>query len=80
MGSGSASVGKVVASDSRGPQFESSHRQKFIMNIDCQLYWKDENKEKESENGPSFFKNMINEGGPAWSCKNLKMQWTVTQL
>ena len=30
MGSGYGSVGKAVASNTRGPQFESSHRQKFI--------------------------------------------------
>ena len=30
MGSGCGSVGRAVASDSRGPRFESSHRQKFI--------------------------------------------------
>ena len=29
-GSGCGSVGRAVASDTRGPQFESSHRQKFI--------------------------------------------------
>ena len=27
MGSGCGSVGRTVASDSRGPRFESSHRQ-----------------------------------------------------
>ena len=37
-GSGCGSVGRVVASDSRGPQFESSHRRKFILNIYCQLH------------------------------------------
>ena len=30
MGSGCGSVGKAVASNTRGPQFVSSHRQKFI--------------------------------------------------
>ena len=30
LGSGCDSVGKAVASDTRGPQFESSHWQKFI--------------------------------------------------
>ena len=30
-------VAQLVASDSRGPRFESSHRQKFILNIYCQL-------------------------------------------
>ena len=29
-GSGCGSVGRAVASDTRGPQFESSHRQKCI--------------------------------------------------
>ena len=43
--------GRAVASNCRDPHFESSHRQKFILNIVyCQLYWKDENKEKEAEN------------------------------
>ena len=56
VGSGCGSVGRAVASDTRGPRFESSHRQKFIyiLNI-CLLstvFWKDENKEKEAGNGP----------------------------
>ena len=34
LGSGCGTVGRVVASDTRDPQFESQHRQKFI----CQLY------------------------------------------
>ena len=54
MGSGCGSVGRAVASNWRGPRFESSHREKFILNIYCQLYLKDENKEKEAGNGPSF--------------------------
>ena len=53
-GSGCGSVGRVVATNSKGPQFESSHRQKYILNIYGQLYRKDENKEKEAENY-SFF-------------------------
>ena len=58
MGSGCGSVGKAVASNTRGPQFKSSHRQKFIyiLNI-CLLstvYWKDENKEKEAGKDPFF--------------------------
>ena len=48
----SGSVGRAVASDSRGSWFKSSHRQKFISNIYVQLFWKDENKEKEAGNGP----------------------------
>ena len=44
LGSCCCSVGRVVASNSRGPRFESSHRQ---INI-----YKYENKEKEAEIGP----------------------------
>ena len=44
-GSGCGSVGRVVASNTRGPRFESSHRQKFIYNLNiCFLstvYWTD---------------------------------------
>ena len=36
-GQGCGSVGRVVASDYRGPWFESSHQQKFILNVYCQL-------------------------------------------
>ena len=43
-GSVGGSVGRAVASDSRGPLFKSSHWQK--------LCWKDENKEKEAGIGP----------------------------
>ena len=38
----------VVASNTRGPQFESSHWQKFIMNIFTVNCWKDENKKNGS--------------------------------
>ena len=54
MGIGCGSVGRAVASDTRGPQFESSHWQDFIMNIFTDNCWKDENNEKEAENGPIF--------------------------
>ena len=37
MGSGCGSVGRAVTSNTRGPRFESSHRQKFI-NIEQLLY------------------------------------------
>ena len=48
--------GRAVASNSRGPWFESSHWPTFILNIVyCQLYWKDENKRKR---------------GREWSIKN----------
>ena len=33
QGSGCGSVGRAVASDTRGPQFESSHWQTFISDI-----------------------------------------------
>ena len=57
QGSGCGSVGRVVASHSRGPRFKSSHRQKFILNIYCQLYWKDENEEKKSQEWPILEKD-----------------------
>jgi len=61
-GSGCGSVGRAVASDIRGPQFESSHWQKFIYILNfCLLstvYWKDKNKEKEAGNGP-FLKKIV---------------------
>ena len=50
------SGGGSVVSDFRGLQFESSHRQKIILNIYCQLYWNDENKEKRGWQWPNFFK------------------------
>ena len=56
VGSGCGSVGRAVASDTRGPRFESSHRRNFIMNMFTNNCWKDENKEKEAENGPFFLK------------------------
>ena len=57
MGSGCGTVGRAVASNIRGPRFESSHRQ-LLLNIDllltvCRKY---KNKEKEAGNGP-FLKN-----------------------
>ena len=63
LGSGCGSVGRVVASDTKGPQFESSHRQKFIylLNI-CLLssvYWKDENKEKRGQEWPIFLMLLV---------------------
>ena len=59
-GSGCGSVGRAVASNTRGPLFESSHWQNFIyiLNI-CLLSivcWKGKNKEKEAGYGPFFLK------------------------
>ena len=60
QGSGCGSVGSAVASDTRGPQFESSHWQKFIYILNyCLLstvYRKDENKEKRGRGWPIFSK------------------------
>ena len=55
--SGCGSVGRVVAFDTRGPWFDSSHQQKIYWTFVCllvyyQLYWKDENKLKEARDGP----------------------------
>ena len=57
LGRGGGSAGRAVASDSRGPRFESSHSQKIILNIYNQLYRKDENKEKEA--GSAHFKKTL---------------------
>ena len=58
MGSGCGYVGRAVASDSRGPRFESSHWQHFILNIYYQLYRKDEYRGKEAGIGPFLKKTM----------------------
>ena len=60
MGSGCGAVGRAVASDTRGPRFESSHWQ-LLLNIYLLLTVcrKDENKEKEAENGPVFLKKVL---------------------
>ena len=54
-------VGRAVASNSRGPRFKSSHWQNLYWTFYCQLYWKDENKEKEAGKGP-FFKKSLHGG------------------
>ena len=45
QGSSCGSVGIAVASNIRGPQFESSYHQNIIMSIYFANYWKEENKE-----------------------------------
>ena len=50
MGSGCGSVGRVVASNTRGPRIEYSHRQNFIMNMFT--VEKTKIKKKEAGNGP----------------------------
>ena len=51
-GSRWGSVGKAVASDTRGLRFESHHCQSFIEHFNYQVYWKDENKEKRGREWP----------------------------
>ena len=51
-GSRWGSVGKAVASDTRGLRFESHHCQSFIEHFNYQVYWKDENKEKRGRQWP----------------------------
>ena len=60
-GSGCGSVGRAVTSNSRGPQFESSHWQKIILHIYCQLYSNDENKERRVREWPIFDKKNLRE-------------------
>ena len=53
MGSGCGSVGRAVASNIRGPHFESSQRRIVKEpSFCCQPYWKYENKEKEAGYDP----------------------------
>ena len=56
MGSGCGAVGRAVAYDTRGPGFESSHRQ-LLLNIYLLLTVcrKDENKEKRPGMAHLFF-------------------------
>ena len=57
MGSGCGPVGRVVASNTSGPGFESSHRQP-LLNIYLLLTVcrKGENKEKRDREQPIFYK------------------------
>ena len=58
LGGGCGSVGWAVASDSRGPRFESSRHQIFSLNIYCQLCWKDENNRKRGQEWPILKKTI----------------------
>ena len=55
-GSGCGSVGKAVASDTRVRGLNPVIGEVLLDIVNCQLYWKFENKEKEAENGPFFLK------------------------
>ena len=57
MGNGCGSVGRAVASDTRGPRFESSHRQKFI-NIE-HLYTVNCVLKKRGREWPIFLKKIL---------------------
>ena len=49
-------VGRTVAFNTSGPCFESSHWQYLHSTfVFCQLFWKDEYKEKGAQNGPLIF-------------------------
>ena len=65
-GSGCGSVGRVVDSDTRGLQFESSHRQKFIhiehLFMYCQLCIEKTKIKKKRQGWPIFRKNSKNSG------------------
>ena len=63
MGSGCGSVGRAVASDSRGPRFESSHWQKFNVGRLRSTVFKDENKEKRARDWPIFIKKLDEDDG-----------------
>ena len=66
LGQWFGSVGRAVASKTRGPQCKSSHWQKITNTLNICLmstvYWKDKRKEKAAGNGPFFKKNEL------WIC------------
>ena len=71
LGSGCGSVGRAVTSNSRGQRFESSHRQKFIMNIYCQLNKKTKIKKKRP--GMAHFSdNLLQLPTHTCACKGLR--------
>ena len=74
----------MVASDTRDPWLESSHQQNFIYQIFYQLYnGKDDNKEKEAENGSSLKKvvgvHSLTLNEPSWP-NSIKIRSEVTTL
>ena len=58
-GSGCGTVGRAVASDTRGPLFEYSHRQFYLLTNVLKLFWKDENKEVKRSGMAQFKKVKI---------------------
>ena len=68
----------VVVADNRGTRFESSNRQKIILNIVyCQLYWKVKNKGKKKEAGNGPFLNKQIKSSPKLSKTCLRASKTV---
>ena len=57
QGSGCGAVGRAVASNSRGPRFESSHRQKFIEHLLSTVFKR--RKEKRGREWPMSFLKKI---------------------
>ena len=60
-GSGGGSVGRAVASNARGPRFESSHRQSFLLDIylfTIKYIEKTKIKKKRGREWPIFKKNL----------------------
>ena len=59
LDSGGGSVGKAVASENQRSAVRLPTSPKFLLNNDyCQLYWKDENKEKRGREWPIFLKKL----------------------
>ena len=56
LGSGCGSVGRAVASDTKGPRFESGHRQTFYYLFTINWIEKTKTKDKRGREGPIFLK------------------------
>ena len=65
LGSGCGSVGRAVASNSKGLQFKSSHQQTFILNIFCQ--------DGENRIWATFYANIRSHVSPV--PKTLRLWW-----
>ena len=75
-GSGCGSVGRAVASNTRGPRFESSHWQKFIyiehlFTVNCI----EKTKIKEKRPGMAHLKKHIHESAKSVKCDSLNDLW-----
>ena len=79
VGSGCGSVGRAVASDARGPQFESSHRQNIIHVLTINCIENTKIKEKEAGNGP-FKKEWTKSRLPPYFYRNFYLGTLFTFL